>query len=84
MNRHSPSDSGGGAGSENARKVHGTVLTILPSALFRVTLDDGSTVTAGLSTEARRLIVKVVPGDRVEVAISPFDPNRGKITGRMG
>jgi len=82
MSRQTPSASGGGAG--DPRKVHGTVLSILPSALFQVTLDDGRTVTAGIGTEARRVLVKVVPGDRVEVVVSPFDPNRGKITGRMG
>ena len=57
--------------------VAGTIQQALASALFRVTLDDGTTVTVGIATEARR---KVVPGDRVEVALSPFDPTRGKIT----
>jgi len=60
----------------------GTIEEALPSALFRVKLDDGRTVVAGLSTEARRKLVKVAPGDRVSVVVSPLDPTRGKISGR--
>lgn len=62
--------------------VGGTVEEALPSALFRVKLDDGRKVVAGLSTEARRTLVKVAPGDRVTVVTSPLDPTRGKITGK--
>ena len=57
----------------------GTIEEALPSALFRVKLDDGRVIVAGLSTEARRTLVKVAPGDRVSVSESPFDPTRGKI-----
>ena len=60
----------------------GSIEEALPSALFRVKLDDGRMVVAGLSTEARRMLIKVAPGDRVSVAVSPLDPTRGKITGR--
>ncbi len=60
----------------------GTIEEALPSALFRVKLDDGRKVVAGLSTEARRTLVKVAPGDRVTVVTSPLDPTRGKITGK--
>jgi translation initiation factor IF-1 len=62
--------------------VGGTIEEALPSALFRVKLDDGRKVVAGLSTEARRTLVKVAPGDRVSVVPSPLDPTRGKIVGR--
>jgi translation initiation factor IF-1 len=65
-----------------ANEVGGTIEEALPSALYRVKLDDGSIVVAGLSTEARRAVVKVAPGDRVTIAKSPFDPSRGKITGK--
>lgn len=60
----------------------GTIEEALPSALYRVQLDDGRTLVAGLSTEARRTLVKVAPGDRVSVMESPFDPTRGKIVGK--
>lgn len=66
----------------NDASLGGTIEEALPSALFRVKLDDGRTVVAGLSTEARRRLVKVAPGDRVSVVVSPLDPTRGKITGR--
>lgn len=62
--------------------VGGTIEEALPSALFRVKLDDGRKIVAGLSTEARRTLVKVAPGDRVSVVPSPLDPTRGKIVGR--
>jgi translation initiation factor IF-1 len=57
----------------------GTIEEALPSALFRVKLDDGRTIVAGLSTEARRKLIKVAPGDRVTVQPSPLEPTRGKI-----
>lgn len=62
--------------------IGGTIEEALPSALFRVKLDDGRTVVAGMSTEARRTLVKVAPGDRVSVQPSPLDPTRGKILGK--
>ena len=60
----------------------GTIEKALPSALYRVQLDDGRNLVVGLSTEARRILVKVAPGDRVRVKESPFDPTRGKIVGK--
>jgi len=62
--------------------VGGTIEEALPSALFRVKLDDNRKVVAGVATEARRTLVKVQPGDRVDVVVSQLDPTRGKITGR--
>lgn len=66
----------------NAEPIGGTIEEALPSALYRVKLDDGRKVVAGLATEARRTLIKIAPGDRVEVLPSPLDPTRGKITGR--
>ena len=60
----------------------GTIEEALPSALYRVKLDDGSTIVAGLSTQARRTLIKISPGDRVSLDRSPFDPSRGKIVGK--
>lgn len=60
----------------------GTIEEALPSALYRVKLDDGTVLVAGLSTEARRTLIKIAPGDRVSVSRSPFDPTRGKILGK--
>lgn len=54
----------------------------LPKALFRVRCDDGQIVTASLGGVARQVTVKVIPGDRVVVEISPLDPSRGRIKTR--
>jgi translation initiation factor IF-1 len=60
----------------------GVVESALPRGLFRVETDDGKVVTATLSTAARRVTVKILPGDRVTVELSPIDPSRGRITKR--
>jgi translation initiation factor IF-1 len=69
-------------GPARSEPIGGTIEEALPSALYRVKLDDGRKVVAGVAVEARRTLIKVAPGDRVEVAVSPFDPTRGKIIGR--
>ena len=63
-----------------AQVVEGDVEETLPKSLFRVRLDDGRQVRATLSTQAKRVTVKVLPGDRVELTLSPYDPTRGRIT----
>jgi translation initiation factor IF-1 len=63
--------------------VEGVILTTLPKALFRVQLDSGERVTASLSSQAKRITIKLLPGDRVSIETSPFDPTRGRITGRL-
>ena len=76
------SDASGGGGLRPKEHPGGTIEAALPSALYRVRLDDGRIVVAGIATEARRTLIKVVPGDRVSVAVSPYDPRRGKIVAR--
>lgn len=66
-----------------SRSLEGAVEETLPKGLFRVVLDDGRTLRAAISTKARKIIVKLVPGDRVEIEISPYDPTRGKITNQL-
>ena len=63
--------------------VEGVILATLPKALFRVQLDSGERITASLSSLAKRITIKLLPGDRVSVETSPFDPTRGRITGRL-
>ena len=70
-------------GEQRAAVVEGTVEETLPKSLFRVRLDDGRQVRATLSTQAKRVTVKVLPGDRVELTLSPYDPTRGRITARL-
>ena len=70
-------------GEEQRARAEGVVVETLPKSLFRVRLDDGRQVRATLSTQAKRVTVKVLPGDRVELTLSPYDPTRGRITARI-
>ena len=64
-------------------ELEGLVEAKLPKGLFRVRLDDGSVVRASLSSEARKIIIKVIPGNRVLVKVHPNDPTRGRITQQL-
>ena len=68
------------SGDQGAR---GTVEAVLPRALYRVRLNDGAHVVASLSSHARSVTVKLMPGDSVVVQVSPYDPNKGRITKRL-
>ena len=65
------------------KTTRGTIETVLPRALYRVRLDDGEEITASVSTKARQVTVKLLPGDGVTVQISPFDPTRGRIEEKL-
>ena len=62
--------------------MQGTVVAVHSGGLYRVQVDAGHEVLAQLSGRMRRFRIKVVPGDRVTVGISPYDPQRGIITFR--
>lgn len=61
------------------RGVEGVVTGQLPSALYRVRLEDGAEITAHLSGDPRRNFIRLLVGDRVRVALSPADLTRGRI-----
>ena len=63
--------------------MQGTVVTVHGGGLYRVQCDAGNDVLAQLSGKMRRFHIKVVPGDRVTVGVSPYDPTRGFITFRV-
>jgi translation initiation factor IF-1 len=63
-------------------EVEGTVTEALPNALFKIELEDGSQVVAHVSASLRLGIGRILPGDRVRVALSRFDRSRGRITHR--
>ena len=63
--------------------AQGTIEAVLPRALYRVRLDDGAEITASVSSKARQVTVKLLPGDGVTVEISPYDPTRGRIKERL-
>jgi translation initiation factor IF-1 len=60
----------------------GVVKEALPNAMFRVRCDNELEVLATISGRMRQYYIKILPGDRVTVEVSPYDPNRGRITYR--
>jgi translation initiation factor IF-1 len=67
---------------EEAIEIEGTVSEVLPSAMFRVDLDNGHRLLATAAGKMRRFRIRVLAGDRVTVAVSPYDLTRGRITFR--
>lgn len=67
---------------EEAISVEGTVVEPLPNAMFRVELDNGHKVLAHVSGKMRKFFIRILPGDRVTVELSPYDLTRGRITYR--
>lgn len=64
---------------EEAVEVEGTVIEPLPNAMFRVQLDNKMTVLAHISGKMRMHYIKILPGDRVTVQMTPYDLTRGRI-----
>ncbi|MEE8317491.1 MAG: translation initiation factor IF-1 [Candidatus Omnitrophota bacterium] len=67
---------------EEAIEVEGTVLESLPNAMFRVELENGHKVLAHVSGKMRMNFIKILPGDKVKMELSPYDLTRGRITYR--
>ena len=68
---------------EDAIEVVGTVLETLPTAMFRVELENKHKVLAHISGRMRKHFIRILPGDRVQVELSPYDLSRGRITYRF-
>jgi translation initiation factor IF-1 len=66
-----------------AIEVTGTVVESLPNATFRVELENGHKVLAHISGKMRMHYIKILPGDKVTVELSPYDLNRGRIVYRQ-
>lgn len=66
-----------------SQETEGLVEAVLPQGLYRVGLKSGEKVTASIGGIARQTTVRVIPGDRVLIEISPLDPTRGKIKSRL-
>ena len=64
---------------EEAIQVEGRVVEPLPNAMFRVELDNGYRVLAHISGKMRMHFIKILPGDKVTVELSPYDLTRGRI-----
>ena len=67
---------------EESIQVEGTVVEALPNAMFRVELENGHRVLAHVSGKMRMFFIKILPGDKVTVELSPYDLSRGRITYR--
>jgi translation initiation factor IF-1 len=64
-------------------EVEGTVIETLPNAMFKVELENGHTVLAHVSGKIRMHFIRILPGDKVTVELSPYDLTRGRITYRF-
>ena len=62
--------------------MEGTVIEPLPNAMFRVELDNGHKVLAHISGKMRMHYIRILPGDKVQVELTPYDLERGRITSR--
>ena len=68
---------------EEAIEVEGKVIEPLPNAMFRVELENGHRILAHISGKMRMHFIKILPGDKVKVELSPYDITKGRITYRV-
>jgi len=68
---------------EESIEVQGTIVEALPNATFKVELDNGQIITAYISGKMRMHFIKILPGDKVTVELSPYDLTKGRITYRF-
>ena len=64
-------------------EVEGKIVETLPNAMFRVKLENGQIILAHISGKMRMHFIKILPGDKVTVELSPYDLTRGRITYRF-
>jgi translation initiation factor IF-1 len=81
-----PAPGGGGSFVKESKKdaiaVEGKITEALPNAMFQVELDNGHTVLGHISGKMRKNFIRILPGDRVVIELSPYDLTRGRITFR--
>lgn len=68
---------------EDSIEVEGTVLEALPNAMFRVEIEGGHKVMAHIGGKLRMHYIRILPGDKVKLELSPYDLTRGRITFRL-
>jgi len=68
---------------EDAIEVEGKILEALPNAMFRVELENGHKILAHISGKMRMNFIRILPGDKVKVQLSPYDLSRGRIIFRV-
>ena len=64
---------------EESIQVEGIIIEPLPNAMFRVELENGHKILAHISGKMRMLFIKILPGDKVTIELSPYDLSRGRI-----
>lgn len=67
---------------EDVLELEGTVVETLPNAMFKVELENGHQILAHISGKLRMNFIKILPGDKVKIEMSPYDLTRGRITWR--
>ncbi len=68
---------------EELIEVEGTIVEALPNAMFRVVLENNHKVLAHVSGKIRMNFIRILPGDKVKLELSPYDLSRGRITFRL-
>lgn len=68
---------------EELIESEGTIIEALPNAMFKVELENGHTVLAHVSGKMRMNFIRIIPGDKVKLELSPYDLTRGRITFRI-
>ena len=71
-----------GMAKEDTIEMEGKVVEALPNAMFRVELDNGHKLLCHISGKMRKFYIRILPGDRVTCAVSPYDLTRGRIVYR--
>jgi translation initiation factor IF-1 len=71
------------AAQKEVIKLTGKVLEALPNAQFRVELENGHTIIAHVSGKMRKYYIRLIPGDKVEVELTPYDLTKGRISFRL-
>ena len=69
-------------GNKDVIELEGEIVEALPSALFRVKVETGQIVLAHVSGKIRKNFIRILPGDKVKIELSPYDLTRGRITYR--
>ena len=69
--------------SKDVIEFEGTIIESLPNAIFQVKLENGHEILAHISGKIRKNFIKILPGDKVKVEMTPYDLTRGRITYRL-
>jgi translation initiation factor IF-1 len=64
-------------------EIEGTIIESMPNAMFRVELENGHEILAHISGKIRKNFIRILPGDRVKVEMTPYDLSKGRITFRL-